>query len=113
MTFHSGGLRNWIIQRVSAIYMGLFLIYLFLHIWFDAPRDYAQWREWVSAVPVNSMLVLFVIALLLHVWVGMRDVILDYIHPLALRMLALVALIGGLLVLGIWMLGILYSVVAL
>lgn len=113
MNIRGDGLRSWVIQRVSAIYMALFFIYLFVHIWLNAPHDYAQWRAWVAQVPVNSMLVLFVIALLAHVWVGMRDVIMDYVHPLLLRLLFLVLLIGGLFVLGIWMMGILYSVVAL
>jgi succinate dehydrogenase / fumarate reductase membrane anchor subunit len=107
------GLRSWVVQRISAIYMSIFFIYLFLHIYFNSPHSYQEWRDWVSQVPVNSMLVLFVIALLLHVWVGMRDVVMDYIHHLGLRLLILTLLIGGLFVLGIWMFGILYSVVAL
>ena len=40
----------------------------------------------------------FVLALLVHVWVGLRDIVLDYLHPLALRIgtLALIAfLLGG------------------
>lgn len=113
MTIRGDGLRSWVVQRISAIYMSIFFIYMFLHIYLNSPENYQQWRAWVSEVPVNSMLVLFVIALLLHVWVGMRDVIMDYIHPLVLRILALTLLIGGLFVLGIWMFGILYSVVAL
>jgi succinate dehydrogenase / fumarate reductase membrane anchor subunit len=44
----------------------------------------------------------FVLAVLLHAWLGMRDVVLDYVHRLWLRLL-LLPLIGLLLTgSGLW-----------
>jgi succinate dehydrogenase / fumarate reductase membrane anchor subunit len=49
----------------------------------------------------------FFAALLGHMWVGMRDVLLDYARPAALRQVLLFAAAFGLLGLGIWLLWIL------
>jgi succinate dehydrogenase / fumarate reductase membrane anchor subunit len=39
---------------------------------------------------------------LLHAWVGVRDVVLDYVHPLGLRLAVLGAAVAGLVFLGLW-----------
>jgi succinate dehydrogenase / fumarate reductase membrane anchor subunit len=52
-----------------------------------APLDFASWRAFVSLVPVRLALLLFGMALALHAWVGMRDIFMDYVHPVMLRLL--------------------------
>jgi succinate dehydrogenase / fumarate reductase membrane anchor subunit len=44
----------------------------------------------------------FLGALLLHAWVGVRDVILDYVHPVGLRVAALAVLGSGLMAMAVW-----------
>jgi succinate dehydrogenase / fumarate reductase membrane anchor subunit len=71
------------------------------------PVGYAQWREWFSHPIVNVAAALFFVALSMHAWVGMRDVILDYLHKPVWRFTALLgvafvlsaALLGALRVL--------------
>ena len=46
---------------------------------------------------------LFFAAILLHTWVGLRDVILDYIHPPAARVTALATLAVGIAAMAAWM----------
>ena len=41
-------------------------------------------------------------AVLVHAWVGIRDVVLDYVHPFALRMAVLGSAAVGLAVLAAW-----------
>ena len=43
-----------------------------------------------------------VIALLMHAWVGMRDIILDYLHNTLVRMMAFTLVIVVLISSGIW-----------
>jgi succinate dehydrogenase / fumarate reductase membrane anchor subunit len=45
---------------------------------------------------------LFFVALLLHGWIGLRDVVIDYVHPLGLRMAVLGAVALGQIALGLW-----------
>jgi succinate dehydrogenase, hydrophobic membrane anchor protein len=53
---------------------------------------------------------LFALALLLHAWIGVRDVILDYVKPPALRLALLAAVALFLLANGLWLAGILMEV---
>ena len=68
------GLRPWVIQRVSAIYMVLFILYA-TYCFFSADAiAYEPWKDWLYN-PFNITVVgIFVIALLFHAWIGMRDV---------------------------------------
>ena len=80
MSRKASGLKAWAIQRLTAIYIGLFAIYLVLALMFAAPADYAAWKAWI----------------------GVRDVLIDYLHPIAIRatVLGLVAL--SLVAMGLW-----------
>jgi succinate dehydrogenase / fumarate reductase membrane anchor subunit len=44
----------------------------------------------------------FFCALLAHAWVGVRDVIMDYVRPVAARAPALVVLAASLIVMAAW-----------
>ncbi len=93
MSRNASGLRAWALQRVSAIYLGLFLIVLIWHFLTDAPADFQAWRDWVTQGWVSVGLVLFIVSLMLHAWVGIRDVLIDYVHPLGMR-IGLLVLFG-------------------
>ena len=96
------GLRPWLIQRISALYIALFVFYAVLSLAAADEIGYQQWFDWLFK-PVNIIAVgLFVIALLLHAWIGMRDIILDYIHNTLLRMLAFTLVIVVLIACGLW-----------
>ncbi len=96
------GLKPWLIQRVSAVYIALFVIYCVFALTTAGDTGYLQWREWLFH-PLNTIAVgLFIIALLLHAWVGMRDIILDYVHNTLIRMLALNLVIVVLISSGLW-----------
>jgi len=90
------GLRAWLLQRFTAIYLAAFLLYLLTRIALGEPLDYAQWRAWFAEPWMSVATALFALALLVHGWVGVRDVLIDYVHPVSLRLL-LMALTGLLL----------------
>jgi len=96
------GLRPWLIQRVSAVYIALFVFYIGFSLAVVQDVSYQHWHDWLFH-PVNTIAVgLFVIALLLHAWVGMRDIILDYLHNTLVRMIAFTLVIVVLISSGIW-----------
>jgi len=51
----------------------------------------------------------FFAALLAHAWVGVRDVILDYAHPLSFRVMLLASLGLGLAATGVWVMRVLWQ----
>lgn len=96
------GLRPWLIQRVSAVYIALFVMYAVVTLLSVNDVSYLQWRDWLFH-PFNIIAAgLFVIALLMHAWVGMRDIILDYLHNTLLRMMAFTLVIVVLISSGLW-----------
>lgn len=96
------GLRPWIIQRISAVYITLFVFYFVIAIIYIAPITAQSWYQWV-AHPVNNLSIgLFFIATLWHAWIGIRDVILDYVFNVVVRMLALTLLAMVILGCGYW-----------
>jgi len=67
-----------------------------------APIALEQWRVWAARPAGAALVALLAAALLLHAWVGTRDVVLDYVQPLALRFAVLGAAAAGLAFLGLW-----------
>lgn len=101
------GLRAWLVQRVSAVYMLFFILFLLFHFLLDPPHSYLAWHGWMRNPGVGIATLVFFTALLLHTWVGIRDVLMDYVHPLALRVSALALLGLGLIALAAWVVRIL------
>ena len=82
-----GGTGSWLLQRSTALGMAL-AVPLFFGAWaLHGPFDFASWRAFVSLLPVRLALLLFGLALALHAWVGMRDIFMDYVHLVMLRLL--------------------------
>ena len=96
------GLRPWVIQRVSAVYIVLFIIYgTYCYFTADAIA-YEAWRGWLYS-PFNTTVTgIFVIAVLFHAWIGMRDVVLDYVHNIMLRIFILAMMLGVLIGSALW-----------
>ncbi|HET7198291.1 MAG TPA: succinate dehydrogenase, hydrophobic membrane anchor protein, partial [Burkholderiales bacterium] len=69
---------------------------------FGAPVALDAWRAWAARPAAAALIALLAAALLLHAWVGVRDVVLDYVHPLGVRLALFGALAATLLFLGLW-----------
>lgn len=111
MSRYLSGLPAWLVQRISAVYLAAFIPLVMLWWWFASPLEYAQWRA-VFAHPAGVVAIgLFLVALLSHTWVGVRDIVLDYLGQRPNWCLFALVLLGGwLLALGIWALRILVGV---
>jgi succinate dehydrogenase / fumarate reductase membrane anchor subunit len=89
----ASGLWAWALQRLSAVYLMVFSVVLVGHFLFDPPADYTAWHAWVVQPWVSLGLLMYLPVLLLHAWVGIRDVLIDYVRPLGAR-LTLLSLFG-------------------
>ena len=96
------GQRAFVLQRLSALVLLAGLAAAALRLAFGAPAGLAEWRAWAAQPLAAAVLLLFAAALFLHAWVGMRDVVLDYVHPLPLRAAVLLLLAGALVLLAGW-----------
>ena len=81
------GSRDWLSQRVTAGLMALFtLVVLGQLIFFKGPIDYYKWAGIFSAQWMKVLTFVIIVALALHAWVGVRDIWMDYVKPVGLRL---------------------------
>ncbi|AVQ81485.1 MULTISPECIES: succinate dehydrogenase, hydrophobic membrane anchor protein [Variovorax] len=81
------GLRDWLSQRITGGLMALFTIVLLAQLIFTrGPIGYDLWAGIFAAQWMKVLTFSVIVALLYHVWVGMRDVWMDYVQPVAIRL---------------------------
>ena len=80
------GLRDWLSQRITATLMALFTVVVIVQILLPGEMGYAKWAGIFASQWMKVLTFVVIIALLMHVWVGMRDVWMDYIKPVAIRL---------------------------
>lgn len=102
-----GGLNAWLVQRLTAVFMLFFIVFLLVHFLMDRPISYPAWRDWVLSPAVSIASAVFFAALIAHAWVGLRDVVMDYVQPVARRVVVLALLGFGLVGIGMWVIRIL------
>ena len=82
------GVGDWLMQRLTAVVMAAYTIFLVLALVIHRPRNYPAWRETFSETGFQVATMLFVAALVYHAWVGMRDILMDYLRSTSLRLTA-------------------------
>ena len=105
------GLRPWMIQRISAVVIALYTIYLFGYWLIDNPFNQQDWHAWVASPFNNISLGLFLIAILWHAWIGVRDIILDYVPNVVGRLIVLSVIAATIIGSGLWGIKALFMVV--
>ena len=106
----SGGVRTWVVQRLSAVYIALFLVMFLVPLISEPPANYYDWRAIVASPLINIAFICFWIATITHAWIGMRDVIMDYVHDDSLRFIVLSLTGLFLLFMAVWLVKILIMV---
>ncbi|GIX26652.1 succinate dehydrogenase, hydrophobic membrane anchor protein [Pelomicrobium sp. G1] len=104
------GLRDWLVQRVSAVVMAVYTVLLAVVLVAAPPLDYAGWRALFAQQWMRFATLLFFLSLFLHAWVGMRDILMDYVHPTGLRLALQVAVVLSLVFYAVWTVQVLWSV---
>lgn len=102
MSRYASGMRAWIFQRLTAIYLMLFLPWLILHFAFSAPQDALALKGWLAQPMISLAVLLGLSSLLLHAWIGVRDILIDYVKPFGLRLTLLTLTAFGLIACGVW-----------
>ncbi len=104
------GLRDWLMQRITAAVMVVYTLLLAVYILFHPVADYAGWKAIFGHEFVRLATLLFLLSLFLHAWVGMRDIFMDYVHSTLVRLALHVAVILALVMYAIWSAQILWSI---
>ena len=84
------GLRDWLAQRISALIMAVYSVIAVFVFFRERPLTYGAWRELFAQGWVRVATLLFAVSLAWHAWVGVRDILMDYVKPDGLRFALLV-----------------------
>ncbi|RDI42727.1 succinate dehydrogenase, hydrophobic membrane anchor protein [Aquicella lusitana] len=79
------GLRDWAIQRASAILMAIYSIGLVAYLLCNPGLSFAEWHTLFSHTWMKVATILFLVSILFHAWVGMWTIFTDYVHSFPLR----------------------------
>jgi succinate dehydrogenase / fumarate reductase membrane anchor subunit len=104
------GLRSWLVQRVTAVVMGLYTLLFVVILLVAPPRHYGAWKALFANQAMKLATFLFLASLFAHAWVGMRDILMDYIQPTGWRLAAESAVILALVAYAGWSLQILWGI---
>jgi len=80
------GLRDWLAQRITSLLMALFTIAVVVQLLMPGAIGYDKWSAIFAQQWMKILTFVTVVSLLYHVWVGMRDVWMDYVKPVGIRL---------------------------
>ena len=80
------GLKEWLIQRVTAVIMVAFTLILLGDYLLNGGANYTAWASLFSNQLMKLLTLLAFLSLFYHAWVGMRDIWMDYIKPVGARL---------------------------
>lgn len=85
------GMRDWLSQRVTATLMAIFTVALLAQLLMPGPLGYERWAGIFSAQWMKLLTLVTFVALAWHAWVGVRDILMDYVKPVGARLTLQVA----------------------
>jgi succinate dehydrogenase / fumarate reductase, membrane anchor subunit len=92
------GLRDWLMQRATAALMALYTLVLLAQVVLGGPLGYDRWAGIFAAQWMKVLTFTVIVALAWHAWVGTRDIWMDYVKSVGLRLVLQVATI-------VWLVG--------
>ncbi|HRK56290.1 MAG TPA: succinate dehydrogenase, hydrophobic membrane anchor protein [Burkholderiaceae bacterium] len=104
------GIGAWVGQRITALFMGVYFVGLLACLLWRGDFTYLGWAQLFAPIWAKALTVLAWGALLYHVWVGVRDIWMDYVRPVSLRLLLHVLSAVWLAACGVWAMAILWRV---
>lgn len=93
------GLRDWLAQRATAVILAAYTLFLLAYfVACPVAGSYDSWHALFAGQAMKVFTFVAVAALLWHVWVGIRDIWMDYVGGVAVRLslqvLTIVWLVG-------------------
>ncbi len=98
------GINGWLQQRITAIIMlaGILAVAVFLLLANSiVSSSFSSWQQFFSLTFVRVFTQIVILAVLLHAWIGIRDLWMDYVKLMGLRLflhtLTILWLLGSLI----------------
>lgn len=103
-------MRDWLIQRGSAVVLLAYIIVLLVLVWRAPALDYACWKAIFMPTWFRVFSLMAFLSLCLHSWVGVWTIATDYVKQGTVRFVLLVVVAFALIAYFFWSLHILEGV---
>ncbi len=103
------GWRDWLAQRITAVVMALYTILLLGLLLWHGGLGYPAWKATFANELFRLATFIFMVSLLWHAWIGVRNITMDYLKPVGLRLTVQVAVIAVLVAYAGWSIQILWG----
>lgn len=92
------GLQDWLIQRITAVILAVYIVFILSHVFAMNVHGYHSWYELFLNPWMRAATLLALMSLIAHAWVGVWTITTDYLKPLMIRLpvqiLVILALLG-------------------
>lgn len=92
------GVHDWLLLRASAIVITLYILYILGFVVMAQDITFNVWQGFFASSITKVFTLLTLLSILIHAWIGMWQVLTDYVKPLAVRLVLQLAIVVTLVV---------------
>ena len=78
-SFSRSGVTNWLVQRISAVVMTAYILFVTAYLLTNPGISYAQWAELNNLLSMRLFSLLTMASIASHAWIGIWCVLTDYV----------------------------------
>ncbi|ORM73215.1 succinate dehydrogenase, hydrophobic membrane anchor protein [Pantoea wallisii] len=91
------GIHDWLLLRASAILITLYILYIIGFVVMTGTLTYDAWHGFFASSFTKVFTLLTLFSILIHGWIGMWQVLTDYVKSLVTRLVLQFAIVVALL----------------
>ncbi len=84
-SFGRSGLYDWMIQRVTAVVLAAYTVFILGYLILNPDLTYQQWSELFSQTSVRVFSLFALLSLGAHAWIGLWTISTDYLKSMVFR----------------------------
>jgi len=84
-SFGRSGLYDWLLQRISAVVLAAYSVFMVGYLLVNPQLDFAQWDALFGMTSMRIFSLMALLSLGAHCWIGLWSVSTDYIKPFGFR----------------------------
>lgn len=76
--FGRSGLSDWLMQRVSAVILLAYFVFVVVYLLCNPDLTFEQWKQLFSCTAMRAFTSLTILSVVVHAWIGLWSVSTDY-----------------------------------
>jgi succinate dehydrogenase / fumarate reductase membrane anchor subunit len=88
---------QWLWQRLSAAYIAIYSVAMLVLLGLAMPLTHESWRDLMGSLLIRATSALFFLSVALHAFIGVQDILVDYVGGERLRLGLQLVLLGAVL----------------